>query len=94
MNFYGTALYLFSAKRDNHGAYSATFDGDAPMTYDGFSEQNQFQVLLASKTDLELGVHSFTLTNGAENGKFVGIDFIVFTAGDGCVCIYHSYAND
>lgn len=83
MDFYGTALYLFSAKRDNHGEYSATFDNGAPISYDGFSEQNQFQVLLASKTDLELGEHKFTLTNGAEDGKFVGVDFIVFTTGDG-----------
>lgn len=90
LDFYGTACYLFGAKRPNHGQYTVTIDNGSPSSFDGLSDPDQFQQLLFSKTDFDLGNHTITVTNGDQQGKYVDIDYIIFTTGDGYVSSYKS----
>lgn len=92
LNFYGSACYLFGAKRPNHGPFTVTIDNGSPSSFDGLSDPDQFQQLLFSKTDFDLGNHTITVTNGDQQGKFVDIDYIIFTTGDGYDSSYEPVA--
>ncbi|KAF8206809.1 hypothetical protein K438DRAFT_1931376 [Mycena galopus ATCC 62051] len=77
--FNGTQVYLFGAKRVNHGPYSVTLDG-IETTYSGFSENAVFGPIFISDV-LKAGLHTVTLTNQMENMTFpyVDLDYITWT---------------
>ncbi|KAF8180315.1 hypothetical protein K438DRAFT_1842273 [Mycena galopus ATCC 62051] len=77
--FNGTQVYLFGAKRANHGTYSVTLD-DAETTCSGFSENAVFGPIFISDV-LKAGLHTVTLTNQMENTTFpyVDLDYITWT---------------
>src|SRR5260370_17179702 len=72
--FNGTGVWVYGAKRPNHGTYGVIFDG-AINKYNGTSATNVFQTLLFGKSNLEPAQHSLTLSN--QDGWF-DIDFIVW----------------
>ncbi|KAJ7682870.1 hypothetical protein B0H17DRAFT_50240 [Mycena rosella] len=77
--FNGTQVYVFGAKRDNHGPYSITLDG-ASTTLDGFSAVATFSTLFVSNV-LPQGIHTITVTNELNDATkaFLDIDFITWT---------------
>ncbi|KAJ7312860.1 hypothetical protein DFH08DRAFT_717257 [Mycena albidolilacea] len=59
--FNGTQVYVYGAKRDNHGPYSITLDGTT-VTFDGFSSTALWTTLFVSDALTE-GLHTVTVTN-------------------------------
>ncbi|KAJ7041158.1 hypothetical protein C8F04DRAFT_1391271 [Mycena alexandri] len=79
--FTGTQVFVFGAKRSNHGPYSVTLDGTSTL-FDGFSANpaGVFSTLFASDV-LPQGQHTVTVTNQLNNTAlpFLDIDFITWT---------------
>ncbi|KAG9094065.1 hypothetical protein FRC06_011196 [Ceratobasidium sp. 370] len=93
--FNGTAVYIFGAKRGNHGQYSVKVDNEQPQEFDGYAPTQPdgtdgvYQVLaqqpLYARSGLTNGLHNITLTNDGETNSaqpFVDIDFITWTSND------------
>ncbi|KAH8827747.1 hypothetical protein DL96DRAFT_1115101 [Flagelloscypha sp. PMI_526] len=82
LKFNGTAVYIYGARRFNHGQFTVDVDGETE-SLDGKADPDEFQQVLYSKTGLSPNQeHEVTLTNGI-NPDYVDIDFIVATLGDG-----------
>jgi hypothetical protein len=82
-SFNGTAVYLYGAKRANHGGYSISIDEqEIPSTFNGSSTPEQFQTLLYGNASLSYGEHHVVLTN-VEAPRWMDLDYIVITTGDG-----------
>ncbi|KAK7055107.1 hypothetical protein R3P38DRAFT_2845138 [Favolaschia claudopus] len=79
--FNGTQVYVFGAKRPNHGPYSITLDG-TQTTFDGGSAKDTIPATLFASDPLKLGQHTVTITNQLINNDkpFLDIDFITWTA--------------
>ncbi|KAJ6482939.1 hypothetical protein C8R47DRAFT_578359 [Mycena vitilis] len=77
--FTGTQVYVFGAKRSNHGPYSITLDGVATL-FDGNSANPVFGPLFVSDV-LPQKQHTVTLTNELTdaNSPFLDLDFITWT---------------
>ncbi|KAJ7157847.1 hypothetical protein C8R43DRAFT_1105698 [Mycena crocata] len=77
--FNGTQVFIFGAKRFNHGPYSVTLDG-TPTLFDGFSQDPIFGPLFVSDV-LKQALHTVTLTNEVTNpnNPFLDLDFITWT---------------
>ncbi|CAE6450072.1 unnamed protein product [Rhizoctonia solani] len=84
--FRGIAIYIFGAKRGNHGFYSVSVDGDTSQQFDGYAPTQPdgtdglYQVPLFSRDGMEDTTHTVVLTN-IVNGRrpFVDIDYITWT---------------
>ncbi|TDL27778.1 hypothetical protein BD410DRAFT_713180 [Rickenella mellea] len=77
-SFYGSAIWLFGAKRSDHGIYNVTLDG---MTSSLNGTGNEvYQAVIFNATGLTLGNHSITLTNAQVNDTFpwVDLDYIIW----------------
>ncbi|KAJ6593874.1 hypothetical protein B0H19DRAFT_1092418 [Mycena capillaripes] len=78
----GTGFSIFGSKRQNHGFYQITVDGNAFSPDDGsVPDPGQFQVPLFSSPPLVQGLHTVTLTN--QGNTFVDIDFITWQSSIG-----------
>ncbi|KAG8702610.1 hypothetical protein FRC08_003383 [Ceratobasidium sp. 394] len=91
LTFNGTAVYIFGAKRGNHGHYNVTIDNDQPQRFDGYAGMQRdgtdgiFQAPLFVRTGLPNDLHTVVLTNdggGDIRRPFVDIDFITWTSND------------
>ncbi|KAG8729331.1 hypothetical protein FRC10_004062, partial [Ceratobasidium sp. 414] len=91
ITFNGTAIYIFGAKRGNHGHYIVTIDNGQAQRFDGYAPQQPdgtdgvYQVPIFAQAGLQNGLHTVVLTNdgGADSGRpFVDIDFITWTSND------------
>ncbi|KAJ1300306.1 hypothetical protein OPQ81_005128 [Rhizoctonia solani] len=89
--FNGTAVWIFGAKRGNHGHFIVTIDNGEAQRIDGYAPTQSdgtdgvYQVPIFSRTGLEDRLHTVTLTNdnGSDgNRPFVDIDFITWTSND------------
>ncbi|CUA72036.1 hypothetical protein RSOLAG22IIIB_10001 [Rhizoctonia solani] len=89
--FNGTAVWIFGAKRGNHGHFIVTVDNGDAQRIDGYAPTQSdgvdgvYQVPIYSNTGLKDGLHTVTLTNdnGSDNNRpFVDIDFITWTTND------------
>ncbi|QRV82728.1 hypothetical protein RhiJN_10743 [Ceratobasidium sp. AG-Ba] len=86
ISFKGTAIYIFGAKRGNHGYYHVSVDGDPGRQFDGYAPQQPdgvdgvYQIPLFARNGMADGEHTVTLTNIVNgNRPFVDIDYIVWT---------------
>ncbi|KAG8702509.1 hypothetical protein FRC08_003445 [Ceratobasidium sp. 394] len=82
LTFKGIAVYIFGAKRINHGYYHVSVDGEPGQQYDGYwSPDGLFQVPLFKREGLADRQHTVTLTNivNGPQRPFVDIDFIIWT---------------
>ncbi|CAE6437700.1 unnamed protein product [Rhizoctonia solani] len=84
ITFHGTAIYLYGAKRNNHGYYRVAVNDEPSIPMSGRPEAGapeEFQTLLFSRQGLESGEHTLRMTNVHEdsNRVWVDIDFIVIT---------------
>ncbi|CAE7145154.1 unnamed protein product [Rhizoctonia solani] len=84
ITFRGTDIYIYGAKRNNHGYYSATVDDEPAWPIygrPGLGGAEEFQSLLFARQGLTNGKHTFRLTNIVEGQDkiWVDIDYIVIT---------------
>ncbi|KAL0952765.1 hypothetical protein HGRIS_006993 [Hohenbuehelia grisea] len=80
--FTGTSVWIFGAKRDNHGPYTINLDG-AVTTDSGFANSpGLFQTPLFSAKGLQHRSHTLTITNSLNNDTrpYLDIDFITWTS--------------
>lgn len=88
-SFNGTGVWIFGAKRPNHGPYNITlFSGDgasssssgnvASFTGNGASAQPIFQTPLFIAKDLPQGMHEVVISNAftQAGNDFLDIDFV------------------
>ncbi|KAG8706633.1 hypothetical protein FRC08_000932, partial [Ceratobasidium sp. 394] len=87
--FNGTAVYIFGAKRHNHGNYTVQVDDEQPQGFNGYAptqpdrSDGVYQVPIYARTELENRLHKVILTNkGDFNLPYVDIDFITWTSND------------
>ncbi|KAG8699113.1 hypothetical protein FRC09_006831 [Ceratobasidium sp. 395] len=87
--FNGTAIYIFGAKRGNHGNYAVQVDDEQPRQFNGFAPiqpdgtDGVYQVPIYARTDLSNGLHKVVFTNQGDLAHpFVDIDFITWTSND------------
>lgn len=67
LTFNGTAIWIYGAKRENHGPYSTTLDGSV-FTDDGYYDGRLFQQVLFSAVGLDGTVpHTVSITNMPTN---------------------------
>ncbi|KAG8722020.1 hypothetical protein FRC11_002796, partial [Ceratobasidium sp. 423] len=72
-SFNGTAVWIFGAKRGNHGHFIVTIDNGDAQRIDGYAPTQPdgvdgvYQVAIFSRTGLSDGLHTVTLTN--DNGS-------------------------
>ncbi|WVQ94752.1 hypothetical protein IAU59_001833 [Kwoniella sp. CBS 9459] len=59
----GGPIWLYGAKRPNHGHFSVSLDGAEKMFKSGFAPSNQFKALLWSSGDLPDGQHEVVIVN-------------------------------
>lgn len=85
-SFRGTAVYIFGAKRGNHGYYRVSLDGEPSQQFDGYAgtqpdkTDGVYQVPIFSRIGLSNNVHNVTLTNFVNGDRpYVDIDFITWT---------------
>ncbi|KAI4527471.1 hypothetical protein K525DRAFT_264179 [Schizophyllum commune Loenen D] len=78
--FNGTNVYVYGAKRFNHGAYSVELDG-IKNNYNGSSDEELFQQLLFSSGPLEgNGPHTLYLQcDGSGDYGWLDLDYITWT---------------
>ncbi|KAF7970706.1 hypothetical protein HWV62_23250 [Athelia sp. TMB] len=86
-SFNGTAVYLYGAKRGNHGLYNVTLDGMTTTSNGEYPDPGLFQTPLFSAANLKNTLHTVTLTNAGTNTNraldFLDLDFITWTADFG-----------
>ncbi|KAJ7261162.1 hypothetical protein C8J57DRAFT_1337242 [Mycena rebaudengoi] len=77
-SFTGNQVWVFGAKRGNHGPYSITLDGTKTML-DGLSRNPKFKTTLFVSPVLAMGAHTITLTNELEDPNFPYLDLDAIT---------------
>ncbi|WVQ80484.1 hypothetical protein IAT38_002589 [Cryptococcus sp. DSM 104549] len=86
LSWEGGAIWIYGAKRSNHGWFSISLDSADPLYYSGFSATETFQVLLYASGELDVGQHKVVLRNekghaqSSTDLKYVDVDFIVVQA--------------
>ncbi|KAJ7746266.1 hypothetical protein B0H16DRAFT_1321151 [Mycena metata] len=82
--FNGTAIWIFGAKRPNHGPYSVALDNIVTF-YDGYADPEIFQTPLFATQNLADTTHTVIITNQETNANvfFLDIDFITWTSAVG-----------
>jgi hypothetical protein len=81
VTFNGTGIYLYGAKRFNHGAYTVTIGQNPAVTLNGSASPDLFEQLLYGNGSLPYGQHTVTLSNAGAPG-YVDLDSVVITTGD------------
>ena len=78
LTFNGTAVWIYGAKRGNHGPYNITLDGNN-SEYDGYYDGDMFQQVLFSAVGLDATTpHTASMINWFTNATrpYFGIDFV------------------
>jgi len=85
LTFKGIAVYIFGAKRGNHGFYHVSVDGEPGQQFDGYAPPNgTYQFPLFVREGLADRQHTVTLTNivNGPQRPFVDTDYITWTRKD------------
>ncbi|KAF9233527.1 hypothetical protein BU15DRAFT_80018 [Melanogaster broomeanus] len=79
-SFNGTAVWIYGAKRENHGTYTIELDSASYPNNNGYSANSLFQQSLFNMSGLTQGMHTMNLINTATSSTnmYVGIDLIVW----------------
>jgi len=78
LTFNGTTVWIYGAKRGNHGPYNVTLDGKV-FTDDGFYDGQVFQQLLFSAVELDgTKPHTVSITNSFTDAEkpYLDIDSV------------------
>ncbi|KAJ7481925.1 hypothetical protein FB451DRAFT_139105 [Mycena latifolia] len=78
-SFTGTQVWIFGAKRSNHGPYTVSMDGKTTQA-DGFSANDNFTALFDSGP-MSQGQHTVVLTNALTDPKkpYLDVDYIIWS---------------
>lgn len=77
--FNGTGIWLYGARRINHGNASVSIDNQSMTTFNGIGIPDQFQTLLFGQAGLSSGLHNLTLVNtGSISAPWVDIDYLIY----------------
>ncbi|KDR74995.1 hypothetical protein GALMADRAFT_122490 [Galerina marginata CBS 339.88] len=79
--FFGTSVWVFGAKRGNHGNYIVQINEDPYLQFNGQSAPDEFNQMLFNST-VDLGTHNLTISNDEES-KFLDIDYVAFESNIG-----------
>ena len=74
-SFNGTSIWLYGAKRSNHGSFVVQVDSQTYANLNG-EGNNVFQQPLFNTTGLGQGMHTVKLTNTATGSLYVDIDMV------------------
>jgi hypothetical protein len=77
----GTGIYIYGAKRFNHGAYTVTIGQNPAVTLNGAASPNAFEQLLCVNGSLPYRQHTVMLANAGAPG-YVDLDYVMITTGD------------
>ncbi|KAF8315860.1 hypothetical protein DL93DRAFT_2078580 [Clavulina sp. PMI_390] len=78
LNFYGTGVWLYGARRGNHGPYSVTLDG-TNTTGQGEASPDVFNSLLFGASSLSRSSHTVVLRNeGSGSNNWLDLDYVHF----------------
>ncbi|KAG8902718.1 hypothetical protein FRC01_009491, partial [Tulasnella sp. 417] len=81
-SFNGTGVWIYGAKRFNHGPYRCNVDGNDRPIQDGYSDpaNNQISVPLCSAPNLKMGSHTIKITNlwTDANLPYLDVDYIIW----------------
>lgn len=75
--FFGTSVGIYGAKRGNHGPYQVQVDNQQFPAVNGSSSPDAFNQTLFSTSGLQKGLHTVTLTNGANT--YLDVDYVRLT---------------
>ena len=77
-NFNGTAVWIYGAKRPNHGIYTVQVDS---AIYSNLNSSGNylFQQVLFNTSTLSQGMHSLKLTNTGTGGVYAVVDMVSHT---------------
>ncbi|KII92353.1 hypothetical protein PLICRDRAFT_37120 [Plicaturopsis crispa FD-325 SS-3] len=84
-SFNGTAVWVFGAKRFNHGPYNVTLDSETMITLNGHASPDVFQTPLFASGTMKQGLHHVTIANAFTDNaaNFIDIDYITWTSDIG-----------
>ncbi|EIW85596.1 hypothetical protein CONPUDRAFT_49001 [Coniophora puteana RWD-64-598 SS2] len=77
LTFNGTGVWIYGAKRVNHGTYTVQVDDSTYSNLSGYSGTEVFQQLLFNQSGLMQGTHKLSITNTDTTGHYVDLDLIV-----------------
>ncbi|KIJ67685.1 hypothetical protein HYDPIDRAFT_83283 [Hydnomerulius pinastri MD-312] len=77
-SFNGTAFWIYGAKRDNHGTFSVSVNGQTYANNNGYANPYTFQQVLFNTSGLAQGTHQVLITNTGTNNQYVDIDLVVW----------------
>ncbi|KAF9547703.1 hypothetical protein CPC08DRAFT_625535 [Agrocybe pediades] len=80
LQFYGTGVTIFGARRGNHGIYSAQLDGGPVFRATGTSTSGDLMQVLYTG-NATLGMHTVTVTN--DQDEFFDLDYVTFQTSVG-----------
>jgi hypothetical protein len=76
-------VYLYGAKRANHGSYIITVDNQVAVVANSTSVGDDvFKQLLYGTSELTYGLHQVVFAKTADPG-FIDLDFVTIETGDG-----------
>ncbi|KAG8957010.1 hypothetical protein FRC00_004593 [Tulasnella sp. 408] len=79
-SFNGTGVWIYGAKRGNHGPYRCNVDGNDRPIQDGYSASDQISTELCSAPNLKMGSHTIKITNlqTDPNLPYLDVDYIIW----------------
>lgn len=80
LNFNGTSVWIYGARRDNHAPFNSTIDGRNYFD-DGYSSVNLFRTVLFPATQLDGGtLHTVSIMDSVVdvNRPYLDIDSVCF----------------
>ncbi|KAF8749023.1 hypothetical protein RHS01_10409 [Rhizoctonia solani] len=81
ITFRGSGLYIYGAKRTDHGLYQIAVNNEPPMAGNGYSSgSNIYQTLLFGRSNLRNQPNTVALQNIPDSGRsWLDIDYVVIT---------------
>ncbi|KAF8687878.1 hypothetical protein RHS03_09884, partial [Rhizoctonia solani] len=81
ITFRGSGLYIYGAKRTDHGLYQIAVNNEPPMAGNGYSGgSNIYQTLLFGRSNLRNQPNTVALQNIPDSGRsWLDIDYVVIT---------------
>ncbi|KAF9547700.1 hypothetical protein CPC08DRAFT_715749 [Agrocybe pediades] len=80
LQFYGTGVTIFGARRGNHGIYSAQLDGGPVFSATGTSTSDDLMQVLYTG-NATLGMHTVTVRN--DQDEYFDLDYVTFQTSVG-----------
>ncbi|KAG9042872.1 hypothetical protein FS837_010292, partial [Tulasnella sp. UAMH 9824] len=79
-SFNGTGVWIYGAKRGNHGPYRCNVDGNDRPIQSGYSASDQISTELCSAPNLKMGSHTIKITNlqTDPNLPYLDVDYIIW----------------